>query len=109
MYALTPGASSAREISFFPSPVGGDNNVSINGQRAGHNLLVLDGSENLDRGGSGPSVVPSLDAIAEFRSMNSNYSAEYGLTGSATVTNVIKSGGKHVPRVRLGVRSQRCS
>lgn len=94
LYALTPGASSAQADLIIPTPVSGDNNVSINGQRAGHNLLVLDGSENLDRGGSGPSVAPSLDAIAEFRSMNSNYSAEYGLTGSATVTNVIKSGSK---------------
>jgi hypothetical protein len=94
LYALTPGASSGQADLIIPVPVGGDNNVSVNGQRAGHNLLVLDGSENLDRGGSGPSVVPSLDAIAEFRSMNSNYSAEFGLTSAATITNVIKSGSK---------------
>jgi len=94
LYALTPGASSGQPDLIIPTPVSGDNNVSVNGQRAGHNLQVLDGSENLDRGGSGPSVAPSLDAIAEFRTMNSNYSAEFGLTGSATITNVIKSGGK---------------
>ncbi len=94
LYALTPGASSLQGDLVIPTPVSGDNTVSINGQRAGHNLQVLDGSENLDRGGSGPSVVPSLDAVAEFRSLNSNYSAEYGLTSAATITNVIKSGGK---------------
>jgi hypothetical protein len=38
--------------------------------------------------------MPSLDAIAEFRDLTSNYSAEYGLTGAATITTVVKSGGK---------------
>jgi hypothetical protein len=94
LYSLMPGASGAQSDLILPTPVSGDTNVSINGQRASHNLQVLDGSENLDRGGSGPSVAPSMDAIAEFRTMSSNYSAEYGLTGSATITNVIKSGGK---------------
>ncbi len=36
----------------------------------------------------------SLDAIAEFRNMTSNYSAEYGLSSAATITEVIKSGSK---------------
>src|SRR5882724_11015377 len=94
LYALTSGASSLQGDLVLPTPVGGDNTVSINGQRAGHNLQVLDGGENLDRGGSGPSVMPSIDAIAEFRSLDSNYSAEYGLTSSAVITNAIKSGTK---------------
>src|SRR5579863_6967230 len=94
LYALTPGASSIQADFVIPTPVSGDNNVSINGLRAGHNLQLLDGSENLDRGGTGASVMPSIDAIDEFRSLNSNYSAEYGLTSAATITNVIKSGGK---------------
>ncbi len=94
LYALTPGASSIQGMGMIATPVSGDNNVSINGQRAGHNLQLLDGSENLDRGGSQAAVMPSLDAIEEFRSLNSNYSAEYGLTGAATITTVIKSGTK---------------
>jgi len=94
LYALTPGASSIQGMDMVATPVSGDNNVSINGQRAGHNLQLLDGSENLDRGGSQASVMPSLDAIDEFRSLNSNYSAEYGLTGGASITTVIKSGTK---------------
>ena len=94
LYALTPGASSIQGMGMIATPVSGDNNVSINGQRAGHNLQLLDGSENLDRGGSQAAVMPSLDAIEEFRSLNSNYSAEYGLTGAATITTVVKSGTK---------------
>ena len=36
--------------------------------------------------------MPSIDAIAEFKQLTSNYSAEYGLSSSATVTSVVKSG-----------------
>jgi Carboxypeptidase regulatory-like domain len=94
LYALTPGASSIQADLITPTAVSGDSNVSVNGQRPGHNLQLLDGSENLDRGGSSASVMPSIDAIQEFRSLTSNYSAEYGLTSAATITNVIKAGGK---------------
>lgn len=94
LLALTPGATSIQGDFILPTAVSGDNNVSINGQRAGHNLLMLDGGENLDRGGSQASVAPSLEALAEFRLNTSNYSAEYGLAGASTITQVIKSGTK---------------
>lgn len=92
LFALTPGASSVQGDFITPTAVSGDSNVSINGQRPGHNLQILDGGENLDRGGSSGSVMPSTDAIAEFRNLTSNYSAEYGLSSAATITTAIKSG-----------------
>lgn len=92
---LTTGASSLQGDFQTPTPVGGDANVSFNGQRQGHNLYILDGGEDLDRGGSGNfSVMPSLESIAEFRALTSNYSAEYGLSSAATLTTVLKSGTK---------------
>jgi len=94
LFALTPGASSIQGDFITPAPVSGDSNVSIDGQRAGHNLQLVDGGENLDRGGSSGSVMPSLDALSEFRNLTSNYSAEYGLSGAATISTVIKSGTK---------------
>ncbi len=94
LFALAPGASSIQSDRINFTPVSGDSNVSINGQRAGHNLQLLDGGENLDRGGSSGSVMPSIDSIAEFRNMTSNYSAEYGLSSAATISTVIKSGTK---------------
>jgi Carboxypeptidase regulatory-like domain len=94
LFALAPGASSIQGSRVGFTPVSGDSNVSINGQRAGHNLQLIDGGENLDRGGSSGSVMPSIDSIAEFRNMTSNYSAEYGLASAATITTVIKSGTK---------------
>ena len=90
---LTPGASSNQADFQTPTPVGGDANVSFNGQRMGHNIYLMDGGENLDRGGSGTfSVMPSLEAIAEFRVLTSNYGADYGLSSAATMTTVLKSG-----------------
>ena len=94
LYALTPGASSIQGDFILPTAVSSDNNVSINGERSGHNLQLLDGGENLDRGGSSASVAPSMAAIAEFRLNTSNYSAEYGMAGAATINQVIKSGTK---------------
>ncbi len=92
---LTTGASSLQGDFQTPTPVGGDANVSFNGQRQGHNLYILDGGEDLDRGGAGTfSVMPSLESIAEFRALTSNYSSEYGLSSAATLTTVLKSGTK---------------
>ncbi|HWC20274.1 MAG TPA: carboxypeptidase regulatory-like domain-containing protein [Terriglobales bacterium] len=91
---LTPGASSLQGDFQIPTPMGGDKNVSFNGQRVAHNLFMVDGAEAADRGGSGSIVMPSIDAIAEFRQLTSNYSAEYGLSSSATVTTALRSGTK---------------
>jgi hypothetical protein len=94
LYNLTTGASSLQGDFAAPTPVTGDKMVSFNGNREGHNLMILDGGENLDRGGAGPSVMPSIDAIAEFRLNTSAFSAEYGLSSGATITTAIKSGTK---------------
>jgi len=89
---LTAGASS-NITGLLNVPVGGDSNVSFNGRRTSHNIYLLDGGEDLDRGGSGNmSIAPSSDAIAEFRALTSNYSADFGLSSAATMTMVLKSG-----------------
>jgi hypothetical protein len=92
---LTPGSSSLQSDFQTPTPVGGDANVSFNGNRPAHTIYLMDGGENLDRGGSGTfSVMPSLESLGEFRVLSSNYSAEYGLSSSATMSTVLKSGTK---------------
>ena len=96
--ALVPGASSAIGAGGMSSgvvntPVGGDAAVEFNGMRQNHNLYLLDGGEDDDRGGAGGmSIAPSSDAIAEFRALTSNYSADYGLSSGGTMTMVLKSG-----------------
>jgi hypothetical protein len=92
---LTAGASSNMVDFQNPVPVGGDAAVSFNGLRTSHNLYMVDGGEDYDRGGSGNiSILPSVDSIAEFRQLTSNYSAEFGLSSGATMTMVFKSGTK---------------
>src|SRR5277367_4670633 len=97
--ALTPGASSqiggsgGMSSGVTNTPVGGDSGVEFNGMRQNHNIYLLDGGEDDDRGGAGGmSIAPSTDAIAEFRAMTSNYSADYGLSSAGTMTMVLKSG-----------------
>src|SRR5579885_2788109 len=90
--ALTPGASS-QITGVVNTPVGGNASVEFNGMRQNHNIYLLDGGENDDRGGAGGmSIAPSVDAIAEFRQLTSNYSADYGLSSAGTMTLVLKSG-----------------
>ena len=50
---LTTDSASLQSDFQVPTPVGGNANVSFNGNRMGHNIYLLDGGENLDRGGSG--------------------------------------------------------
>jgi hypothetical protein len=90
--ALTPGASSQIN-NYVNTPVGGDAGVEFNGMRQNHNIYLLDGGEDDDRGGAGGmSIAPSTDAVAEFRALTSNYSADYGLSSAGTMTMVLKSG-----------------
>ena len=92
---LTPGASNLMPSFQPPTSVSANHNVSFNGNRPGHNLYMLDGGENYDRGGGGNSIImPSIDAIAETQILTSNYSAEYGLSSGGTIGSVLKSGTK---------------
>ena len=69
------------------------NGISFNGTRTTHNVYLLDGGELNDRGCGGCyMVLPSQDAIAEFKTLDSNYSPDYGIGSGGTITMVIKSG-----------------
>ncbi len=92
---LTTGASNLMPDFQAPTPVGANSGISFNGNRPGHNLYLLDGGENSDRGGAGSSsVMPSVDAIAETQTLTSNYSADYGLSSGGTISSAVKSGTK---------------
>ena len=87
---LVPGASADNQDIQVPTANTGDSAISFNGQRQAHQLNLIDGGENSDRGGQGPYVMPSEQAISEVRVMTSNYSAEYGLESGETSTMVIQ-------------------
>ncbi|MGA8086278.1 MAG: carboxypeptidase-like regulatory domain-containing protein [Terracidiphilus sp.] len=93
MEAMVPGAVSMQGSQQVPSSQGSDAAVEFNGQRVSHNLWLMDGGEAADRGGGGaPIVSPSLEAVAEARTMTSNYSPEYGLSSGGTISSTFKSG-----------------
>jgi hypothetical protein len=53
----------------------------------------LDGGELNDRGCGGCfSSLPSVDALAEFQTLNSNYGPDYGIGSGGTILMVLKSG-----------------
>ncbi len=92
---LMPGAASSLPDFNAPTSLASNNNISFNGQRPQHNLWMIDGGEDYDRGSGGGMIVsPSPDALAEFKVMASNYSADFGQNSGGTVSIALKSGGK---------------
>ena len=90
---LTPGASSDLPDFNLPVSVNGSTNISFNGEREEHNVWMIDGGENYDRGCGGcVTMMPSVDAISEFTTLTSNSSADFGLGSGGTINMVIKSG-----------------
>jgi len=91
--ALTTGVSGDLPDFNLPIPVGGSAGLSFNGTRVDHNVWMIDGGEDYDRGGGGNiSVMPSMDAIAEFKVLTSNAGADFGLGSGGTVSMALKSG-----------------
>ncbi|MFZ0797568.1 MAG: carboxypeptidase regulatory-like domain-containing protein, partial [Terriglobales bacterium] len=66
---------------------------SVNGGRTEYNNFELDGGDMLDNGSNTTiNVYPSIDAIAEFKVLTSDYGAQYGKNGSGTIEVETKSG-----------------
>jgi hypothetical protein len=69
------------------------NGISFNGTRVTHNIYLLDGGELNDRGCGGCfSSLPSVDALAQFQTLNSNYGPDYGIGSGGTILMVLNSG-----------------
>jgi len=65
---------------------------SVNGQRAERNNFSLDGITLMEPFAYSLTVNPSVDAIREFRVVESSYSTEQGLTSGAQVNIASRSG-----------------
>ena len=77
------------------SPTGGSSTVafSINGGRTTSNNWTIDGADNVDRGANLTLYTyPSPDAIAEFKTLRGQYSAEFGRNASGQINVITKSG-----------------
>ena len=76
-------------------PAGTSNQVafSINGSRHDSNNWTIDGADNVDRGANLTLLsYPSVDAIAEFKTLRGNYPAEFGRNASGQVDVMTRSG-----------------
>ncbi|MFZ0736763.1 MAG: carboxypeptidase regulatory-like domain-containing protein [Candidatus Acidiferrales bacterium] len=66
--------------------------ISINGQREFANSFLVNGSDVEEDVNMGAAIVPTLDSIAEFRILTSNFDAEYGEFSGGQINVVTKSG-----------------
>ena len=70
----------------------GAGNYSIAGGRSDSVTFLLDGGLNNDLLDNSNLLDPNPDAVAEFRLLTSNYTAEYGRNGGGIISVVTKSG-----------------
>src|ERR1039458_6930243 len=95
LVTLVPGVSNQTGQEEGTVGINGSVSFSMNGGRVEYNNWELDGGDNMDNGSNGTlNVYPSVDAIAEFKVLTSNYGAQYGRNGSGTIETVTKSGTK---------------
>ncbi|HKD13236.1 MAG TPA: carboxypeptidase regulatory-like domain-containing protein, partial [Candidatus Angelobacter sp.] len=93
LVTLTPGVSNQTGQDEGTVGVYGNVQFSVNGGRTEYNNWELDGGDNMDNGSNSTlNVYPSIESIAEFRVLTSNYGAQYGRNGSGTIEVETKSG-----------------
>ncbi len=93
MLQIVPGVVNTG-ADFSQSGPGGFGNISINGSRANQHNLTIDGTTNVDTGSNGTQhVMMTMDNIAEFKVLTSNYQAEYGRASGGDIKIVTRGGG----------------
>lgn len=76
-----------------PFSVNANYAISFNGLNQAHNVWIVDGAEQYDRGSGGKmSIMPSQDALQEFQVLSSNFEPDYGYGSGAAITMALKSG-----------------
>ncbi|MGB8031379.1 MAG: carboxypeptidase-like regulatory domain-containing protein [Terracidiphilus sp.] len=78
-----------------------DASYNVNGLNSMANNFQLDGIDNnayqtANQGFSNEAVIPSPDAVQEFKVETDNYSAEYGRAGGAIINATIRSGTNQI-------------
>jgi hypothetical protein len=96
---LIPGVSQETNPNSFFNQGGssevstrGTYSLSVGGSRAQSTDWLFDGVDNNELTAGGISILPSIDAIQEFKVLSYNYSAEYGTRAGPTVLITTKSG-----------------
>ncbi|HYM08839.1 MAG TPA: carboxypeptidase-like regulatory domain-containing protein [Terriglobales bacterium] len=96
---LTPGTTQETNPNSFFNGGGssevsarGTFSLSVGGSRVQSTDWLLDGNDNNELTAGGIAILPSIDAIQEFKVLTYNYSAEYGTRAGPTVLVTTKSG-----------------
>jgi Carboxypeptidase regulatory-like domain len=96
---LTPGTTQETNPNSFAngSPSSevatrGTFSLSVGGSRANSTDWLFDGVDNNELTSGGIGILPSIDALQEFKVLTYNYSAEYGTRAGPTVLITTKSG-----------------
>lgn len=99
LVALQPGVTTDMASSNLyvgaSNPTGFSNqiNISVNGNRPTQNNWTVDGADNFDRGANLTLLnYPSIDSIAEFKVLRSNFLPEHGRSSAGEVTVITRSG-----------------
>jgi Carboxypeptidase regulatory-like domain/TonB-dependent Receptor Plug Domain len=93
---LVPGVRQSLDGTVVANPPR-DASYNVNGLTSQSNNFELDGIDNnayqeANQGFSNEAVIPSPDAIQEFKVQTDNYSAEYGRAGGAIINVTTRSG-----------------
>ena len=85
-----------------------EGSFNVNGLRSTFNNFLLDGIDNnaygtSNQGFSNQVMQPPPDAVAEFKVVTNNMSAEYGRSGGATINVAYSSGTNSFKGAALGV------
>ncbi|HTV54257.1 MAG TPA: carboxypeptidase-like regulatory domain-containing protein, partial [Terriglobia bacterium] len=89
---LQPGVDSATDR--FGSGMGGTN-FSTNGAETQQNAFLVNGADSMDTSLNMAAIIPSPDAIGEFRLITSTINPEYSRNSGAIMNVIIKNGSNN--------------
>ncbi len=108
LLALQPGVVPATTITaltiqglgqsvFSPSGDLNPGTLSINGRREQANGFMVNGADAEETGSLAAAVIPSLEAISEFRILSENFDAEYGHYTGGQINVITQVWNKRFP------------
>ena len=94
---LQPGVSAQNNFDAKNKGLFAGVDFSVNGNSSQSNLFLTDGANNNDTGSNRTILLyPSIEAIAEFKSLRNSYGPEYGQAAGAVISIVTRGGENQV-------------
>jgi hypothetical protein len=94
---LQPGVAAANNFDSKQKGLFSGIDFSVNGNSAQSNLFLTDGANNNDTGSNRTILLfPSIEAIAEFKSLRNSYGPEYGQAAGAVVSIATRGGSNNL-------------